>query len=70
MIILWIKRNDKDEPYPRKEEDGESFRKHDESMKRFRVAHPRIEPVKPKEVSPMNYLIPARRVTLSEHTHN
>lgn len=37
MMIFWIRKNDKGEA-PRNTE--ESFRKHDEHMKKFRVDHP------------------------------
>ena len=72
MIILWIRRNDKDEPSPYKDKDEESFRTHDERMKRFRVAHPRIETVKQKEASPSGFrdLVPVRGVRLAEYSHN
>jgi len=72
MLILWIRRNDKDEPSPYSDKDGESFRRHDERMKRFRVTHPKIETVKQEEATPSGLagLIPVRRVRLAEYSYN
>ena len=70
MIILWIKRPDRDEPYRKNNGDDDSFRKHDDNMKRFRVGHPKIEPVRPNQANPANFLIPLREVKLAEHSRN
>jgi hypothetical protein len=44
MIILWIrKRKDEERKDTNKNGDRDSFRKHDEDMKKFRIAHPNRE---------------------------
>ncbi len=41
MIILWVrKRNDEEHKETNKDGDRDSFQKHDEIMKKFRIAHP------------------------------
>ena len=72
MIILWIRKNDKDEPSRSNGNDEESFQKHDEHMKRFRDGHPRIEPVKPREVSPAGCFnsVPMQEVKLASYAQN
>ncbi len=41
MIILWVrKRKDGEQKDTNKNDDGDSFQKHDEIMKKFRIAHP------------------------------
>ena len=70
MIILWIKRAEKDEPYPGKERKEDSFHEHDERMKRFRVVHPKVEPIKTREGSPANLLMPLGKVKVDQFVSN
>ena len=72
MIILWIRKNDEDEPSRSNENEEEAFQKHDEHMKRFRVSHPKIETVKPEEAHTAGCLdmVPLRQVKLASYSHN
>ncbi len=64
-----ISGNRKDKlPCPENGED--TFHNHDEQMKRFRTAHPRVETVEPKEVNPRLFLIPLPLVTLDWYSQN
>jgi len=41
MIILWVrKRKDEEQKDTNKDADRDSFQKHDEIMKKFRISHP------------------------------
>ena len=72
MIILWIRKNKGDKPSRHYENDVASFQKHDESMRRFRLAHPSIETTKLKDVSTTDWLalIPMRKVELARYSQN
>ena len=72
MLILWIRKNDEDEPSRSNENEEEAFQKHDERMKRFRIAHPRIETIKTEEASPAGCLdlVPMQEVKLASYSHN
>ena len=69
MIILWIKRREKDEPLPRTEQ-KEDFCQHDERMKKFRLSHLPIEPEKTPEGSPVNACIPMWNVKIGDSARN
>jgi hypothetical protein len=43
MLILWIRKNKKGGQAPAKETERKSFQEHDEEMKKFSLAHPKIE---------------------------
>jgi hypothetical protein len=43
LIILWVSKGKDDKEKGPSPNDRESFRKHDENMKKFRTAHPERE---------------------------
>ena len=53
MISLWLKNNQNDEAKGRSKKDKESFREHDEIMKKFRIAHTEHES---KTTAPKNFI--------------
>ncbi len=72
MIILWVKKRkegEKDNP-----DDKESFRKHDEIMKKFRVGHPgrdvKIVPAKDILSADGNLLAPVDSIKLGKNKQN
>lgn len=69
MIILLIQKNKKADNY---KDSKESFREHDEVMKKFRLAHPDLEVVTDKDIliGDGNLLAPVRYVRLSENARN
>ena len=70
MIILWIrkKKTDKDNGV----KDAESFKEHDDIMKRFRLAHPDINSISSREIvtTEGNLLAPVHRVKMAENVQN
>ena len=74
MIILWVsKRKDEDGKGPSRD-DQESFPKHDEIMKKFRIAHPEreVKIVSPKDLinTGGNLLAPVDGVKLGNNRQN
>lgn len=71
MIILWIRKT-KDAKNNTGFGAGESFREHDDIMKRFRLAHPDINLTGSRDViTPEgNLLAPVHRVKLAENIQN
>lgn len=72
MRILWIW-NNKGDGFPyRDEKDGDSFQKHDEGMKKFRLAHPRMEITNSKDASTMDCraLVRIPKVKLPQNWQN
>lgn len=74
MIILWVrKRKDEERKDPSKN-DQESFREHDEIMKKFRIAHPEreVKIVDPKDIinTGGNLLAPVDGVKLGNNRQN
>ncbi|MDD5127546.1 MAG: hypothetical protein PHR43_05580 [Dehalococcoidales bacterium] len=49
MIIFWMRKNEKDQPPQTGEIMAESFRKHDEFMKKFRGGHVKREGGNPED---------------------
>ena len=50
MLILWIRRKKTPETDRQLEEARESFLKHDDEMKKFRLAHPELEKGTPGDI--------------------
>ena len=72
MIILWILKKKKNGQPPQKDNDGVSFQKHDETMKIFRLAHPRIETTESKDVETAGRLVllPIQKVKPAKYSQN
>jgi hypothetical protein len=73
MLILWIRKNKASEPVcPPQKEDKKSFQKHDEEMKKFRLAHPKIEATSPGDIVTKDGLIlaPVHWVRLNKNIQN
>ena len=72
MIILWIrKKKDQQTEGPAKDS-KESFQKHDEVMKQFRLEHPDTSVLNAKDIvtADGNLLAPVDKVKLNEHIQN
>ncbi len=72
MIILWIRKKiNKETTSPAKDEE-ESFQKHDEVMKKFRLAHPDTNLINARDIMTTdgNVLAPVDVVKLTEHIQN
>ena len=72
MIILWILRKKSDGQSQQSENDEASFRKHDESMRIFRLAHPKVETtgLKDVETAERPVLVPIQKVKLANCSQN
>ena len=73
MIILWIRKGGKDGSFPsRNNSDAASFRAHDECMKKFRLAHPRLEEAGSGSLRTLadQPLAPLQRIALGRYVHN
>ena len=70
MIILWIRKKKTDNDNGVK--DAESFKEHDDIMKRFRLAHPDINSISSREIvtTEGNLLAPVHRVKMAENVQN
>jgi hypothetical protein len=70
VIILWIRkhRTDKDNSV----REAESFKDHDDVMKRFRLAHPDINSISSREIvtNEGNLLAPVHQVKMTENAQN
>ncbi len=71
MRIVWIWDGSTDDSAHR-HNGGESFQKHDDDMKRFRLSHPEIEKPKSREAKAVEFLasIPIREVSLVSNVQN
>jgi len=70
MTTAW---NNQDEMYYfNREDDGASFERHNESMRKFRLAHPRIEVTMSKDAEEVDWLtlLPVKRVKLDSYVRN
>ena len=70
MTTAW---NNQDEMYYFNREDGEaSFQRHDESMRKFRLAHPRVEVTTSTDAEEVDWLtlLPVKRVKLDSYVRN
>ncbi|MDD5039152.1 MAG: hypothetical protein PHN78_07545 [Dehalococcoidales bacterium] len=72
MIILWIFKKNKNGQSQQKDDDGAFFQKHDETMKVFRLAHPKVEATEPKGADPVGQLVllPLRKVKPAKYSRN
>jgi hypothetical protein len=72
MLILWIRRNKKNKKYRPDNNIEESFRKHDEDMKRFRHSHQELEALISKDIitTEGDVLAPVHTVKLARHSQN
>ncbi|MFA5308872.1 MAG: hypothetical protein WC370_05210 [Dehalococcoidales bacterium] len=69
MIILWIRKKNADNA---KAKDDESFKKHDDIMKRFRLAHPDLNIISSRDIltAEGSLLAPIDRIKLADHVQN
>ena len=72
MFIVWIRKSKEDSDSHTGESEEASFWKHDECMRQFRLAHPKIETTKSKDVRTADLiaLVPMKRVELARHSQN
>jgi hypothetical protein len=72
MLILWIRKKEKDEQTCPKKNEQDSLQKHIEEMKKFRLTHPKIEATNPKDIitADGNLLAAVQEVKLAKHVQN
>ena len=72
MLILWIRKSKTGERTCPQKNDQDSFWKHNEDMKRFRLAHPKIEATNSKDImiADGNILATVQKVKLTKHAQN
>ena len=72
MIILWIRKKKTDAQKGKKNEESQSFHKHDDIMKRFRLAHPDMNLMNSKDIMTTegNLLAPIHQVKLAVNIQN
>ena len=72
MKILWIWNNNRDDASYHQENNGASFQKHDEYMRSFRLAHPKVETTGSKGISTADwfFLVPIQKVELVKCSQN
>ena len=72
MLILWIRKNQTGKSDDTVKKNTDSFKKHDENMKKFRQGHPDKGPADLVEfVTPDGGLLaPVVSVKLGDHTQN
>jgi hypothetical protein len=72
MIILWIRNKKKTNRDESSKNEMESFRAHDEVMRKFRLAHQQLDVISDKDIltGDGNLLAPVRDVKLSNHVQN
>jgi hypothetical protein len=75
MIILWIRKHKADKDTAGKENnvrEAESFKEHDDVMKRFRMAHPDLNSTSSREIvtNEGNLLAPVLQVKMAENVQN
>ena len=61
MLILWIRKSKTGEQTCPQKNDKDSFQKHDEDMKKFRLAHPDIEAISPRDIMTARWRYSCRR---------
>jgi hypothetical protein len=71
MLILLISGKNKG-PRPVTEADDETFRRHDEAMKQFRLGHPDLDVVRARDIVLANddLLAPVNNVKLADNARN
>ena len=72
MRILWIWNSNEGEPAQPGNKDVDSFRKHDEYMKKFSITHPKVEKIEANDVRTTDALTlaPLHRVKLAGYSQN
>lgn len=72
MLILWIRKGKTDGQTRPSKDDKESFRKHNEDMKRFCLSHPKIEAISVHDIMTAdgNVLAAVQQVKLNKHAQN
>jgi hypothetical protein len=72
MIILWIRKNNKEKQNKSLKDEKQSFQTHDEVMKKFRKAHEELDVISDKDIltGDGNLLAPVHEVKLSDHVQN
>jgi hypothetical protein len=72
MLILWIRKKKADEPKVDEKKEDESFKTHNDIIKRFRMAHPDLNIVSARDIltSEGSLLAPIERVKLTDHVQN
>jgi hypothetical protein len=72
MIILWIQNKKKSKQDESLNNEMDSFRAHDEVMRKFRLAHEQLDVISDKDIitGDGNLLAPVRDVKLSNHVQN
>ena len=72
MIILWIYKEKRGKPKNITPEENQSFREHDELMKKFRRSHPGIEIITDNDIltGEGNLLAQVQTVRLAAHSQN
>jgi hypothetical protein len=74
LIILWVSKGKDEEEKGPSPNDRESFQKHDETMKKFRTAHPEreLKITAPKDLinNSGNLLVPIDAVKLGRNRQN
>jgi hypothetical protein len=74
MIILWVRKRKSGESKDPPQRDHDTFRKHDDIMKKFRISHPdrEVKIVTPKDIMTTddNLLAPVDMVKLDKNKQN
>ncbi|OGO20779.1 MAG: hypothetical protein A2Z15_01945 [Chloroflexi bacterium RBG_16_50_11] len=72
MIILWIRKKKTDKHNLIENKENQSFQKHDEIMKRFRLEHEDVNIIDTKDIlaGEENLLAPIQQVKLPENIQN
>ena len=72
MIIFWIRKGNPEKKNNPGKTDKETFKKHDEVMKKFRHSHPEINVVRAQDIltADGNLLAPVNRVSLTGNVQN
>jgi hypothetical protein len=72
MLILWIRRTKTGEQTSPPKNEKESFQKHNEDMKNFRLSHPETENINPKDIITPDGIIlaPVHGVKLARNVQN
>ena len=70
MSMVWSSRNRP--PYSNHEDEGASFSKHNEYMRKFHLAHPKVKTVELKDVRTVAWsaLVPIQKVKLAKYLQN
>jgi len=72
MLILWIRKTKEGEQACHDKNAKDSLQKHNEDMKRFCMAHPKIEPTGSKDIMTTDgaILAPVQTVKLAGNSQN